>query len=60
MPVGHFDWTKLSQKSLIRNKGFYVPLVSLYNKNLFKKMSGPPVDYSVSNEPSLAPPVQIS
>jgi hypothetical protein len=40
MPVGHYDWTKLSQKSLAHNKGFYVPLVSLYNKIYIKKWPG--------------------
>ncbi len=55
-PISHFDWTKpWSQKSLSCIKWFYVLLVRLYHKNFFTKLAGPPVYYSGSNEPSLAP-----
>ncbi len=50
-----FGWTKSSQKSLSRWKGFYAPLVRWYHKIFFKKHAGLLVFYSGSNECSLAP-----
>ncbi len=49
-----FGWTKSSQKSLSRTKNDFILLSwDCMIKNL------PPVWYSGSNEPSLAPPVQM-
>ncbi len=39
-PVSHFDWTKLSQKSLSRSKWFYAPHAKLYHENYTKNLPG--------------------
>ncbi len=57
--IGTYSVLSSIKKSLYYNverNGFFAPLVRLYHKSYKKKLAGPPVYSTGSNEPIVTPP----